>query len=109
MPLRRLAVSPQLRRCSVGRSREKTLRSSLTRRKKTLKQLKKSATAHRGTVEDLKTDLKKIASRASQSAPNGKSNAAGNIQSVTKAELEDDPSCPVHLLTEAGMGYRFQQ
>ena len=26
-----------------------------------------------------------------------------------RRKLEDDPSCPVHLLTEAGMGYRFQQ
>ena len=24
-----------------------------------------------------------------------------------RRKLEDDPSCPVHLLTEAGMGYRF--
>ena len=49
--------------------REKTLRSALKRHKKTLKQLKKSTTAHRGTVKDLKTDLKKIAkSRKSVSA-----------------------------------------
>ena len=26
-----------------------------------------------------------------------------------RRKLEDDPSHPVHLLTEAGMGYRFQQ
>ena len=26
-----------------------------------------------------------------------------------RRKLEDDPSRPVHLLTEAGMGYRFQQ
>ena len=26
-----------------------------------------------------------------------------------RRKLEDDPSCPAHLLTEAGMGYRFQQ
>jgi hypothetical protein len=26
-----------------------------------------------------------------------------------RRKLEDDPSCPVHLLTEAGMGDRFQQ
>jgi two-component system KDP operon response regulator KdpE len=26
-----------------------------------------------------------------------------------RRKLEDDPSHPKHLLTEAGMGYRFQQ
>jgi two-component system, OmpR family, KDP operon response regulator KdpE len=26
-----------------------------------------------------------------------------------RRKLENDPSHPVHLLTEAGMGYRFQQ
>jgi DNA-binding response OmpR family regulator len=26
-----------------------------------------------------------------------------------RRKLEDDPSHPVHLLTESGMGYRFQQ
>ena len=26
-----------------------------------------------------------------------------------RRKLEDDPSHPVHLLTEAGMGYRFQE
>lgn len=26
-----------------------------------------------------------------------------------RRKLEDDPSHPVHLLTEAGMGYRFHQ
>ena len=26
-----------------------------------------------------------------------------------RRKLEDDPSHPSHLLTEAGMGYRFQQ
>jgi two-component system KDP operon response regulator KdpE len=26
-----------------------------------------------------------------------------------RRKLEDDPGHPVHLLTEAGMGYRFQQ
>jgi two-component system KDP operon response regulator KdpE len=26
-----------------------------------------------------------------------------------RRKLEDDPSHPVHLLTEAGMGYRFRQ
>ena len=26
-----------------------------------------------------------------------------------RRKLEDDPSRPVHLLTEAGMGYRFQR
>jgi len=29
--------------------------------------------------------------------------------SQLRRKLEDDPSHPVHLLTEAGMGYRFQQ
>jgi len=37
------------------------LRSALKRHKKTLKQLKKSTTAHRGTVKSLKTDLKRVA------------------------------------------------
>jgi two-component system KDP operon response regulator KdpE len=26
-----------------------------------------------------------------------------------RRKLENDPSRPVHLLTEAGMGYRFQE
>ena len=49
------------RRFSVRSNREKTLRSALKRHKKTLKQLKKSPTARRGTVKDLKSDLKQIA------------------------------------------------
>ena len=32
----------------------------------------------------------------------------GNLAQLRR-KLEGDPSCPVHLLTEAGMGYRFQQ
>jgi two-component system, OmpR family, KDP operon response regulator KdpE len=31
------------------------------------------------------------------------------ILAQLRRKLEDDPSHPVHLLTEAGMGYRFQQ
>ena len=34
--------------------------------------------------------------------------SAYNEANVMRRKLENDPSHPVHLLTEAGMGYRFQ-
>jgi hypothetical protein len=40
--------------------REDGLRAALRRQKKTLKQLKKAAKTHRGTVKSLKADLDKV-------------------------------------------------
>jgi hypothetical protein len=40
--------------------REDGLREALRRQKKTLKQLKKAAKTHRGTVKSLKADLDKV-------------------------------------------------
>ena len=40
--------------------REDRLRAALSRQKKTLKQLKKAAKRHRGTVKSLKADLDQI-------------------------------------------------
>jgi DNA-binding response OmpR family regulator len=34
---------------------------------------------------------------------------SAGVPGAVRRKLEDDPSRPVHLLTEAGMGYHFQQ